>query len=478
MRRMHATIAMLTWVIGIGAVHPVGVFAQQQTARAAAPAEQPAPVEATAALTKVPFADDEKLFVGDDLITKVDAPLIGDDDKVLLTLSKGLPLVARDTYEHWVLVDVNYQGQPVTGWVHRKHLTLISPESPGVVHEEIRDIPKRLAELHASSEQHLSRADFLQSLETCSAVLKIDPTSALAFYRRGHCQQMLGEDDKAIADFDRAIELEPRYEGAFLARGDARYARGEFDLAIADYESALEADPKSAGALYMRGRCRYALGDYDQAIADYDAALQIDANYAWAIAHRGDARFARNDFDGAIADLDKATQIDRTFDWAVARRADVWFFGKKDIDRAIADYTFAYTLNPRNSWAIHQRGHCMEKKRDFAQAVGDYASAVELDPEYWDFRTNLAWVLATCPEENVRDGAKAVELAYDACELTEWKDSFALGALAAAYAEIGQFDKAVEFARKAVEQKTPQYDLQTAESIVQIYRSNKPYHEK
>lgn len=428
--------------------------------------------------SRIPYAADEPLYEGDDILVVSDAPLIGDEEKTLLTLGKGLPLVVRDVHDQWVMVDVNYQGQSVQGWVDRKYLALISPEAPGLLHADVKDIPKRLAELHASSEEQLSRSDFFKSLQTCSAVLKIDPTSAIAFYRRGHCLQMMDEFEKAIADFDRAIELEPKYELAYLARGDAQFSRDDFDKALADYNSALEVNPKSAGAHYMQGRCWYQKGNNEKAIEEYNAALEIDPDYAWAFAHRGDAKFALNDIEAAIADLDKATQIDPSFDWAVARRGDVWYFGKKDLDRAIADYSYAHTLNPRNSWAVHQRGHCFETKNDFARAVADYSDAVSLDPNYWDFRTNLAWVLATCPVAAVRNGERAVQEATHACELTEWKDSFALGALAAASAEVGEFDKAVELGKKALEQKSDGYDLKTAESILEVFRSHKPYHEE
>lgn len=437
----------------------------------AATAEPPEPK----AESKVPYADDEQIYAGDDVITLGDAPLIGDEEQTLLTLTKGLPLVARDIHEQWVMVDIYYQGQPVQGWVDRKHLALISPMGPGLLHPQIKDVPRRLAELHASSEEQLSRADFLKSLETCSAVLKIDPTSAVAFYRRGHCLRMLEEFDKAIADFNEALKLEPRYELALLARGDARFSLDDFDQAMADYDSVLAMNPHAAGAHYMRGRCWYQKGENDKAIGEYNAALQLDPDHSWALAHRGDAHFAKKDFDAAIADLDRATQIDREFDWAVARRGDVWFFGKNDLDRALADYTFAHVLNDHNSWAIHQRGHCLEKKHDYARAVIDYEEAVQIDPGYWDYATNLAWILSTCPDATVRNGEKAVELATQACELTDWKNSFSLGALAAANAEVGSYDKAIDLMKKAIEQKSEEYDLDAASKMLEVFRAEEPY---
>ena len=56
---------------------------------------------------------------------------------------------------------------------------------------------------------------------------------------------------------------------------------------------------------------------------------------------------------------------------------------------------------------------------------------------------------ATCPEEKHRNGQQAVEYATKACELTAWKNAPYLGTLAAAYAEAGDFAKAVQFLDKS-----------------------------
>ena len=64
---------------------------------------------------------------------------------------------------------------------------------------------------------------------------------------------------------------------------------------------------------------------------------------------------------------------------------------------------------------------------------------------------NLAWVLATCPKDNLRQGKRAVELAERACKLADWKDVASLGSLAAAYAECGEYKEAQKWQKKAIE---------------------------
>jgi tetratricopeptide (TPR) repeat protein len=81
--------------------------------------------------------------------------------------------------------------------------------------------------------------------------------------------------DFAIADCNRAIEFDPT-AGAYVHRGNAFYARGDNDQAIADYDRAIGLNPKEAAAYSNRGRAFYAKGENDRAIADFTQAIQID----------------------------------------------------------------------------------------------------------------------------------------------------------------------------------------------------------
>jgi len=103
------------------------------------------------------------------------------------------------------------------------------------------------------------------------------------YYNRGIDRFERGDFDKAIADYNKAIEINPRFAMAYYNLGIAYRRKGHYDQAISDFTKAIEINPKLAMAHYNRGFA-YAQGkgQYDQAISDYNKALEIDPRYAGA----------------------------------------------------------------------------------------------------------------------------------------------------------------------------------------------------
>jgi tetratricopeptide (TPR) repeat protein len=91
----------------------------------------------------------------------------------------------------------------------------------------------------------------------------------------------------------------------------------------------------------------------------------------------------------------------------------------------------------------------LDKAGKFAEALQAYREAARLYPNEPMALNNLAWSLAANPRPELRNGKEAVQLASQAVELTGQQQAIPLATLAAAYAEDGQFDKAVEMAKKA-----------------------------
>jgi tetratricopeptide (TPR) repeat protein len=149
-----------------------------------------------------------------------------------------------------------------------------------------------------------------------------------------------------------------------------------------------------------------------------------------------------------------------------------WAHLKKH-DNAMLDFNAALRQDPRCADGYYNRGHLQQKRGHFRAARTDYEKAIALRPEESMYRNQLAWLLATCPLDDVRDGAKAVEHATRGCELTQWKDGNLLDTLAAALAESGRFAEAVEQAHKG-EALAPDNLRGDIRSHIQRYRAGKP----
>jgi tetratricopeptide (TPR) repeat protein len=102
-----------------------------------------------------------------------------------------------------------------------------------------------------------------------------------------------------------------------------------------------------------------------------------------------------------------------------------------------------------------------------AQAVAEFERAVALDPDLVPAANNLAWLLATNPDTALRDGGRAVELAERVCGGEAGRTASNLDTLAAAYAESGRFDDAVEAADEAIRLAKAAGDIDTARGVQQ-----------
>ncbi len=132
---------------------------------------------------------------------------------------------------------------------------------------------------------------------------------------------------------------------------------------------------------------------------------------------------------------------------------------------------------PKTANDFFTRAFFFKRIHDLNSAIKDFDTATDLEPENTDVLNCYAWLLATHPNDEIRDGEKAVELATRACEASEWKVDIFLDTLGVAYAEQGDFEKAVEWAQKAIDiAKEGDACFEDFERL-ELFKKNEPFRE-
>ena len=154
-------------------------------------------------------------------------------------------------------------------------------------------------------------------------------------------------------------------------------------------------------------------------------------------------------------------------------------YGRGGHDQATVDLTKAIELGAGDDLVrCHRnRGAILSAVGKYGQALHDYRRCMELRSDDHLTLNNLAWLLATCGDDALRDGPRAVELARRACELSGWKQPNLLGTLAAAYAETGQFERAIEYQQEAIGLASPK-EVKRLRKALRQYKAGEPYRDE
>jgi len=297
-----------------------------------------------------------------------------------------------------------------------------------------------------------SKDRILEALELLDAKIKLLPNSTALLKTRAKVHAKNKEPELAKADLDKVLEMSKDDFEGLLLRTQASIDADDLEAARKDIDKAVEISPESIGAIFMRSKVASAQKRYGDAIKDI--------------------RMIIKDQPKETPNLNLLTELGLLYSMD-DRPAE-----------AIKVFSQVMKLDSENWQAYRMRGDSFLAIKDYAKAISDFEKALELAPKDPEERSgilnNLSWTLSTSLTDDVRNGKRALELGLEACELTEYKKPHILSTLAAAYAETGEFDKAVEWADKAVELGTQSNEtqLEQLKEELESYRKKMPWREK
>ena len=238
-------------------------------------------------------------------------------------------------------------------------------------------------ELNGGPPRHLieNREDAEGYIKLYTATLTLNPKVVENYIKRGNAYSYIGEHDKAIADYDRAIKLKPHYAKAYYNRGNVYRDKVDFDKAIADYTKAIELNPDYAEAYYNRGKLYDEAETYDEAIKDFSAVIKLESEYADAYGYRGTLYSGKGEYDKAIEDFSKEIELRPNDAETYYDRGKV-YGGKGEYNKAIEDFSKAIELNSEFPEVYITRALAYFHTGKFKCAIQDYDKVLELKPKF------------------------------------------------------------------------------------------------
>lgn len=136
-----------------------------------------------------------------------------------------------------------------------------------------------------------------------------DEERSYIHFKRGTAYGVMGQLDRALADFDAALRIRPGYVDAFYNRGNTHREMGQIGQAITDFSRAIHHKPRDTESYYNRGLLLVRTGDHQGGIADFTSALSIKPDHFGAFLARGHGFIEAGQPERGIADLNEAIRL-------------------------------------------------------------------------------------------------------------------------------------------------------------------------
>jgi tetratricopeptide (TPR) repeat protein len=286
-----------------------------------------------------------------------------------------------------------------------------------------------------------------------------------------------GDYPAAIRHYSEALHIHPKDELLHYNLGYVLVKAGAILEATNHLAKSLQLCPTNTNARFHLAHCFNLLGDARAAESNYLEVLKVDPNdhvTKMLLGHvyldAKDVKSALNLFSDAVRQRPESPEAQHAY--------GVGLLKSRSVDEAMLRFQQALKLNPSFAPAHRHLAEALVAKGRTSDAITSYREAIRLRPEFPEALNDLAWLLATHPDKEVRNAEEAGRLAMSACDLTRHQQPVTLTTLAAAYAETGRFEDAVRTAERAlaIAKAAAHSDyMQQAESVLACAKDHRPY---
>jgi len=276
--------------------------------------------------------------------------------------------------------------------------------------------------------------------------LNVTIKNYLAHYNLGVALENQGQIGEAMDHYSEAVRIKPDYVEAHNNLGIALLHQRQIKDAIAHFSQVINLSPNNAEVHNNLGLALENQGQMEEAMTHYSEALRIKPDLAQAHFNIANLLVKQGQIDKATEHLFEAVRIKP--------------------DMTAAHYNLGVVLLRQG------------KPRD---GIGHLHAALRLKPDWPLVLNKLAWIMSTHEDPQFRNGVEAIQLAQKACEKTGYKNPVFLETLAAAYAETGRFDNALQTAQRALEVAATLGQREVIERVkyqMDLYKNGRPFREQ
>ncbi len=351
------------------------------------------------------------------------------------------------------------------------------------VDQGIDKYPEHEPRLYAMAAEYLNLMNRVDdAIVKINKAIELDPENASYKKVKAVILAKSQRFEEARKIFDEAIKNEPQDTVAVMLE------KAQFYADIRAYQDAINVYDEMAekfngpGVYFLRGALRAQMKEYDKALQDADEALKRDPNMLQAIRLKGVVHIQREEYDEAIRILEQLRR--KSHDDAEKREATsqiAYVISKQGYYKRASDMLKKeLEKTPDDPDLLRSLADMELLFGHWQNAIDLYEKLVSIDPKDSGSLNNYSWLLSTCPDEAFRNGERALEYAKTASEETFYKQPHILSTLAAAYAELGDFETARSWSQKAVElgEKIQHESLDSLKKELESYKENKPWREE
>lgn len=322
----------------------------------------------------------------------------------------------------------------------------------------------------------LSKRNYAEAVQHFERTLAIVPAANRVHYSLAMAYRGLGEVDKAKAHlrlqgtvgvrvtdplFDQVQEL-VQGERLHLIRGRLALDAKRYTEAADQFRKAIVSRPESVTGRVNLGATLNLMGDIPGAIEQFEAALRVAPENTNARYNLGVLLARQNKFQDAATHLQLVVKSNPSDSGARSYLAQMYLRLGQD-DKALEEFTQIVDADPSNEEALIARSQLLVQKRQYKEALDGLEKGHAGFPDKTATAILLARLLATSPKVELRNGARALELASRAYKASGSLEHGAV--ISMALAELGRCADALEWQKKLIETAVRSEQISTAENL-------------